>query len=132
MQQLRFVCSYCKEPYRQFGRFTILTNRTPNGKEPLRSDQDDDDTVLSFCLPECACAYNYHMSNDPEGDHCQMRHHLLEQVCGRTIKNTPPRNMLKSYGNPDGVLRSEWLVMCRKNLTVEDAETAIKELSNVL
>lgn len=123
------MCDYCREQYNEFGRFTILCRRE-DANEPLRSDQDGDDAVLSFCLPECACAYNYYMSRDPEGDHCQKRHLLMEQVYGRRIKNAPPRNMLRNY-TLTGTSRYSWLQMCRNKLDDSDKEVADKELSNI-
>lgn len=124
-------CAYCKEAFKEAGRFTIFCNRQ-NETEPLRSQQDDDDSVLSFCLPECACAYNYYMSQDPDGDHCQKRHLLMEQVYGRRIKNAPPRNMLSTYiQEGTGISRRTWLKMCRNNLNAEDKKVAEEELTNI-
>ena len=125
----KFICEYCKEPYKEFGRFTILCTRQ-DVTEPLRSDQDGDDAVLSFCLPECACAYNYYMSHDPEGDRSQKRHLLMEQVYERHIMKTPPRNMLTTYVGTGGISRRSWVRMCRNKLSETDMEVANKELTN--
>jgi len=123
-------CEYCKEPFNEFGRFTILCARQ-NTNEPLRNDQDGDDSVLSFCLPECACAYNYYMSHDPEGDRSQKRHLLMEQVYGRRIMNAPPRNMLSMYSKY-GLPRVSWIKMCHRKLSTADLEITNKELTNIV
>ena len=124
-------CEYCREPYKTRGRFTIFCPRSsPN--EPLRSQQDSDNMVLSFCLPECACAYNYYMSKDKDGEHSQRRHQLMEQVYERTINMTPPRNMLREYLSKGGLKREQWIDMCRNNLDKEDALVAKRELSNLV
>jgi|SRR5690606_291991 hypothetical protein len=124
-------CPYCLEPFATRGKFTIYCSRT-SISEPLRGDENDnDDTVLSFCLPECACAYNYYHSHDANGDHAQNRHFLMEQVHGRCIIKTPPRNMLKTYGNHQGLTRTDWIQMCHAQLDQDDWELAQLELENV-
>lgn len=97
----------------------------------LAADNETGNTLVrkgSFCCPECAAATNEYLSSDPGSDACAMRHRLLEQEFQRRIKSAPPRKMLFHYNKRTGLHRSQWMPMCRNELSESEREVVKREL----
>ena len=107
-------CDYCKQPYAQRDRFRVWARDAQSGTHI--------GGVGSFCLPECAAAWNAHRSRDNDSDRRTNRHALIERVCGRRVMAAPPPCAITM------TKRSEWLGACRAHLTQDESEIAYREL----
>lgn len=115
-----FSCNYCEEQMALPDRFYVLAADEGTGNTFCKKG--------SFCCPECASAANEYLSSNVGSDVCANRHRLLEQEFQRRIKSAPPRKMLYHYNKRTGLRRSQWMPMCRNDLSKSEMEMVKREL----
>jgi hypothetical protein len=107
-----YRCEYCGQSHAQEDRFQIYVPTNDGSKIVGKG---------TFCLPECAAAYNLYMTTDLK--HAEYRHGLIEKQAGRRVFAAPPPRVMR------GMERSMWVNECRWGLNEVERRIGEVELT---